>query len=408
MKCRHCQTVLSHSVIDLGEMPPSNAYLTASQLQHNEVTYPLKVKVCHNCFLVQTEDFTRADDLFTADYAYFSSTSKSWLQHAAKFSQQASERFDLGAESFVVELASNDGYLLRNFVAADIPCLGVEPTAATADAAEALNIPQWRDFFGYATSEQIKAEHGGADLIIGNNVLAHVPDINDFVAGAANLLKSTGTISFEFPHLLNLLRHCQFDTIYHEHFSYLSLLSVQKIVRRAALKVIDVMQLPTHGGSLRLYLAHQDDPRAPSANVDAILQEEMDFGLTGMDAYAALQKEAEWIISELKTFLIAAKSNRQKVAGYGAAAKGNTLLNFAKITPELLPLIADAAPSKQGKFMPGSHIPIVSPEALIETQPDIVLILPWNIAPEIISNLTPKLPKHVEFFCAIPRLAAIN
>lgn len=408
MKCRHCHTVLSHSVIDLGEMPPSNAYLTASQLQQNEVTYPLKVKVCHNCFLVQTEDFTRADDLFTADYAYFSSTSKSWLQHAAKFSQQAIKRFDLGHESFVVELASNDGYLLRNYVAADVPCLGVEPTAATADAAEALNIPQWRDFFGYATSEQIKAEHGEADLIIGNNVLAHVPDINDFVAGAANLLKSTGTISFEFPHLLNLLRHCQFDTIYHEHFSYLSLLSVQKIAQRAALKVIDVTQLPTHGGSLRLYFAHQDDPRAPSANVDAILQKEMHYGLTGMDAYAALQKEAERIILELKAFLIAAQSDGQKVAGYGAAAKGNTLLNFAQITPELLPIIADAAPSKQGKFMPGSHIPIVSPEALIEIQPDIVLILPWNIAPEIISNLAPKLPKHVEFFCAIPRLAAIN
>ncbi|WP_424982049.1 methyltransferase domain-containing protein [Maritalea sp. S77] len=404
MKCRHCQTELQHDLIDLGEMPPSNAYLSETDLKRAEATFPLKVKVCHKCFLVQTEDFTRADALFTPDYAYFSSVSKSWLKHAAAFSKNAIDRFDLNSESFVVELASNDGYLLRNFIAANIPCLGVEPTAATADAAEELGIPQCREFFGLDISEKIKSQYGGADLIVGNNVLAHVPDINDFVAGAAHLLKPRGTISFEFPHLLNLLRDFQFDTIYHEHFSYLSLIAVHSIAAHAKLKVIDVAQLSTHGGSLRVLLTHSDDPRAPSGNVDAILQAELDAELKGMTAYSKLQMEASRIRQELVLFLSNAKSMGQKVVGYGAAAKGNTLLNFAGVTPDLLPMIADAAPSKQGKYMPGSRIPITSPEKLIEEQPDAVLILPWNIASEIMESLKPQLHRKTKFVWAIPKL----
>lgn len=312
MKCRHCQTELRYTLIDLGEMPPSNAYLTRDALDKPEQAYPLKVRVCEICFLVQTEDFTRADQLFTADYAYFSSTSQSWLDHARHYSTAAIERFQLSSKSFVVELASNDGYLLKNFVAADIPCLGVEPTQATADAAEDLGIPQWRDFFGRAVSEEIKSQYGAADLIVGNNVLAHVPDINDFISGAANLLKPDGTITFEFPHLLNLLRFCQFDTIYHEHFSYLSLMALNRIARLVQLKIIDVMQLPTHGGSLRVYLAHHDDSRAPSANVDAILREEHDFGLADITTYDALQQDAERIRFELLSFLESARAEGQK------------------------------------------------------------------------------------------------
>jgi SAM-dependent methyltransferase len=404
MKCRHCQTELQHDLIDLGEMPPSNAYLSETDLKRAEATFPLKVKVCHKCFLVQTEDFTRADALFTPDYAYFSSVSKSWLKHAAAFSKNAIDRFDLNSESFVVELASNDGYLLRNFVEANIPCLGVEPTAATADAAEKMGIPQCREFFGLDISEKIKSQHGGADLIVGNNVLAHVPDINDFVAGAAHLLKPRGTISFEFPHLLNLLRDFQFDTIYHEHFSYLSLIAVYSIAAHAKLKIIDVAQLSTHGGSLRVLLTHSDDPRAPSGNVDAILQAELDAELRDMTAYSKLQMEASRIRQELVQFLSNAKSMGQKVVGYGAAAKGNTLLNFAGVTPDLLPMIADAAPSKQGKYMPGSRIPITSPEKLIEEQPDAVLILPWNIASEIMESLKPQLRRKSKFVWAIPKL----
>ncbi|WP_027833728.1 class I SAM-dependent methyltransferase [Maritalea myrionectae] len=404
MRCRHCNAELNHDLIDLGEMPPSNAYLIEAELTKTEPTYPLKVKVCDNCFLVQTEDFARADELFTADYAYFSSTSQSWLAHARRFADSAIERFQLSKESLVIELASNDGYLLKNFVAAEIPCLGVEPTNATADAAEGLGIPQWRDFFSRRASEKIMAQYGQADLIIGNNVLAHVPDINDFVSGAASLLKSTGTISFEFPHLLNLLRHCQFDTIYHEHFSYLSMIALQRIAQAAQLKIIDVMQLPTHGGSLRVYLAHHDDPRAPSANVDAVLREEFDFGIADITTYEALQQEAERIKAELVDFLASARADGKKVLGYGAAAKGNTLLNFAGVTPDLLPMIADAAPSKQGKYMPGSHIPIVTPDQLVHAEPDDVLILPWNIGPEIMASISPRFSSKPRFVWAIPTL----
>ncbi|MCF4097691.1 class I SAM-dependent methyltransferase [Maritalea mediterranea] len=404
MKCRHCGTTLKHRVLDLGDMPPSNAYIRPDELEQFEPKLPLKVNVCHQCFLVQTEDFTRADALFTPDYAYFSSTSQSWLKHAATFSRQAIDRFGLSETSFVVELASNDGYLLRNFSAAHIPCLGVEPTKATADAAEHLGIPQWRDFFGLMVSDEIKSTHGRADLIIGNNVLAHVPDINDFVAGAAHLLKPGGTISFEFPHLLNLLRECQFDTIYHEHFSYLSLIAVRAIAIQTDLKIIDVAQLPTHGGSLRVFLAHAHDPRAPSGNVGAVLQKEINFGLMNLSTYKNLQPEVDRIKDELVQYLADAKRAGKSIWGYGAAAKGNTLLNYAKIKPDLVPMIADAAPSKQGKYMPGSHIPIVSPPELIKAQPDVILILPWNIAPEIMQNLQPELRVGTEFAWAIPRL----
>lgn len=404
MNCRHCQQPLQHVFLDLGYAPPSNAYLGAADLGAPEVWFPLRLYVCEHCWLVQTEDYSRADELFSADYAYFSSVSQGWLEHAARYADMARHRFGLGKNSHVIEVASNDGYLLKNFVAAGIPCLGIEPTASTAAAAEALGIPVRREFFGHRYAEQLVAEGKAADLVLGNNVFAHVPDINDFTAGLRTVLKPGGTITLEFPHLMNLLREAQFDTVYHEHYSYLSLRTVQSVFRKAGLRVWDVEKLPTHGGSLRVYGCHADDARDSTGAVAELLREEEGQGLQNLDTYRQFQRRVDRIKDELLVFLIEQKRLGRKVVAYGAAAKGNTLLNYAGIKPDLLPFVCDAAPSKQGKYLPGSHLPIRPPAALEAFQPDIVLILPWNIAAEVVQQLAPLKQSGVEFVTAIPEL----
>ena len=383
MNCRHCAQPPEHVFLDLGFAPPSNAYLTADDLHAPETWYPLKLYVCAHCWLVQTEDYARADDLFRPDYAYFSSTSSGWLEHARRYVESMRERLALGPDSLVIEVAANDGYLLRNVVAAGIPCLGIEPTASTAEAAEKLGIPVLREFFGETLAKQLAAQGRQADLIVGNNVYAHVPDINDFTRGLKAALKPGGTVTLEFPHLMRLIEHTQFDTVYHEHFSYLSLHTASRILAAAGLRVFDVEELPTHGGSLRVFGCHAEDARTAAAAVGAVLAEETRRGLQRLDTYAGFQARADRIKDDLLEFLIQQKKAGKKVAAYGAAAKGNTLLNYAGIKPDLLTFVCDAAPSKQGKFLPGSHIPILPPDVLREQAPDYVLILPWNLASEI-------------------------
>jgi len=396
--CRHCGSPLSHQVIDLGHQPPSNAYLSAEQLLAPEITYPLKVYVCSSCWLVQLPAHAAAEELFTADYAYFSSMSSSWCAHAERFVEGAIQRLELDPNSFVVELASNDGYLLQYVQQRGIPCLGIEPTRATAEAARAKGIETIERFFGVALAEELEP----ADLVVANNVLAHVPDINDFVAGIARLLKPNGRASIEFPHLLRLLEGTQFDTIYHEHYSYLSLRVVQRIAATAGLSVVDVEELPTHGGSLRVWLAHQDAAE-PSAVVTAVIAAETaaagGAGLESIDAYSDFQQRAEATKQGLLEFLLSAKRQGKQILGYGAAAKGNTLLNYAGVKSDMLAAVADRAFSKQGKWLPGNHIPVISPEQLAARNPDALLVLPWNL----IAELRQQLPGQ-ELVTAIPLL----
>ena len=402
MKCRHCANQLEHTFLDLGFAPPSNAYLNAEELSDPEVHYPLRVKVCDQCWLVQTEDYARREELFRADYAYFSSTSRGWLDHSARYVDMVVDRLSLGPDSFVIEVACNDGYLLKNVLAAGIPCLGIEPTASTAAAAEALGIPVSREFFGEALGRQLAGEGKQADLIAGNNVYAHVPDINDFTLGLAAALKPEGTVTLEFPHLMPMIEHTQFDTVYHEHFSYLSLTAVSSIFEAAGLRIWDVEELPTHGGSLRVFGCHSSASIATTDRVAAMLQREEQFGLTTLATYLAFQERADRVKDDFLTFLIEQKRAGRKVAAYGAAAKGNTLLNYGGVRPDLLPYVCDAAASKQGKFMPGSHIPIYAPQALWESRPDYVVILPWNIAPEVRTQLVELVDDGVLLVTAVP------
>lgn len=408
MNCRHCGTHLEHVFVDLGFAPPSNAYLTAANLKVPEVFFPLKVYICDNCWLAQTEDYSAADDLFRFDYAYFSSTSKGWLDHARCYVETITDRLGLDSDSFVIEVASNDGYLLKNFVAAQVPCLGIEPTTSTAAAAEALGVPVLREFFGADLGARLAAEGKQADLILGNNVYAHVPDINDFTAGLKAALRPGGTITLEFPHLLRLIEHTLFDTIYHEHYSYLALCPVRQIFAKAGLRVCDVEELSTHGGSLRVYGCHADDPRSDSPAVAELVAAEQAAGLQRLETYRAFQLRTELIKDDLLLFLIEQKRAGRKVAGYGAAAKGNTLLNFAGIRPDLLSFVGDAAEAKQGKYLPGSHIPVVSPHALRDARPDVVLILPWNIAPEITSQERQLADAGAQFVIAVPEIRFIR
>lgn len=404
MVCRHCGTPLDHTFLDLGFAPPSNAYLREADLSRPEKHYPLRVKVCHRCWLVQTEDYAQADELFAADYAYFSSTSTSWLAHAARYAERMIAELPLGRDSLVIEVASNDGYLLRNFAAVGIPCLGIEPTASTAAVAEALGIPVLREFFGEAMAQRLAANGRRADLIAGNNVYAHVPDINDFTRGLKAALKPGGTVTLEFPHLMRLIEHTQFDTVYHEHFSYLSLTVVAGIFRTAGLRVRHVEELPTHGGSLRVFGCHADDARTDSPTVGALLAEEERRGLRSLDPYEGFQARADRVKDDLVAFLIAQKRAGRSVAAYGAAAKGNTLLNYGGVRPDLLPFVCDGAAAKQGKFMPGSQIPILPPAALEARRPDFVLILPWNIAEEVSQQLASHVAKGTRLVTAIPEL----
>lgn len=404
MNCRHCHSSLEHIFLDLGFAPPSNAYLTEDNLKEPELYFPLKVFVCDRCWLVQTEDHARADELFRSDYAYFSSTSSSWVKHAAHYATMITDRLHLGEESFVIEVAANDGYLLKNFVATKIPCLGIEPTASTAAAAEKLHIPILREFFGRELGERLAAEGRQADLILGNNVYAHVPNINDFTAGLKAALKPGGTVTLEFPHIMRLIEHNQFDTVYHEHFSYLSLYTVKRIFAEEGLRVWDVAELQTHGGSLRVYGCHADDLRKDDEGVAAMIAEEERRGLRDITTYTAFQAQADRAKDDLLAFLIEQKRSGKRVAAYGAAAKGNTLLNYAGIKPDLLPYVCDAAPSKQGKFLPGTHIPIVRPDILSAQQPDTVLILPWNIQAEVMAEHGYVREWGGSFVVAIPQL----
>jgi SAM-dependent methyltransferase len=407
VNCRHCSAPLEHLFLDLGFAPPSNAYLTAEDLAKPEKYYPLRVLVCDRCWLVQTEDYADAGELFDSNYAYFSSTSTSWLEHARSYAEMITARLALGSHSQVIEVASNDGYLLKNFLAAGIPCLGIEPTASTAAAAEALGIPVLREFFGERLGNELASAGRQADLIIGNNVFAHVPDINDFTRGLKAALKPGGTITLEFPHLLRQIAENQFDTIYHEHFSYLSLHAVTRIFDIAGLKIWDVEQLPTHGGSLRIYGCHSTEARQPEPAVERILTEEKSAGILTLETYRAFQARAEKVKDDFLTFLLEQKRAGKKVAAYGAAAKGNTLLNFAGIKPDLLPFVCDAAPAKQGKFLPGSHISICSPEILENASLNFLVILPWNIATEVRKQNDHLHSRGAKFVVAVPELKTL-
>jgi len=416
LRCRHCGSPLHHEVIDLGHQPPSNAYLSADQLGRPEITYPLKVFLCTSCWLMQLPAHAAAETLFTPDYAYFSSTSSSWCAHAERYVAAAVKRLGLDHRSMVVELASNDGYLLQYVLERQIPCLGIEPTQAAAQLARERGIPTLERFFGVALAEELQAEGapvaGGADLIAANNVLAHVPDINDFLAGIARLLKPSGQVSIEFPHLLRLLAGNQFDTIYHEHYSYLSLAVLQRIGASVGLSPVDVEELPTHGGSLRVWLARSTAlesglvavPAEARQRLAAVLAAEQAAGLESTQAYGGFQQRAEAAKHALLRFLLEARQQGRRVLGYGAAAKGNTLLNYAGVRSDLLAAVADKASSKIGRFLPASHIPVLAPAELADLAPDALLVLPWNIAAEVQQQWRQAGFGHQPFYRAIPQL----
>ena len=408
MKCRHCNAPLTMPFIDLGSAPPSNAYLTAQTLRAPEKWYPLRVLVCTGCWLVQTEDFAGAAELFDADYAYFSSFSSTWLAHAERYVADMTGRFSLSSASRVVEIAANDGYLLQYVKERGIPCLGVEPTAATAAAARGKGIAIIEDFFGVRLARELAAQGKQADLAVANNVLAHVPDINDFVAGFAVLLKPGGIATFEFPYLMRLVQENQFDTIYHEHFSYLSLHVVKRIFEHKGLAVFDVEELPTHGGSLRVFAQRKDTlPHATTSHVAALLKREATAGMTTAGFYTGFQSRADKVKNDILTFLIEAKRDGKKVAAYGAAAKGNTLLNYAGVRPDMLPYVADRNPAKQGKYLPGSRIPIVAEARIRDNQPDYVIILPWNLRDEVMTQLAYIREWGGRFVTAVPSLEIV-
>ena len=405
MKCRHCQSELTMSLIDLATAPPSNAYLTQQMLHAPEKYFPLRVLVCNDCWLVQTEDYADADELFSSDYAYFSSFSKTFLEHAQKYIVDMIQRFELDKESYIVEVAANDGYLLQYAKATGIPCLGIEPTTSTANAAREKGIEIVEAFFGVALAKELVAQGRQADLTAANNVLAHVPDINDFIGGFATLLKPAGVSTFEFPHLLRMVTENQFDTIYHEHYSYLSLTAVKRIFERNGLSVFDVETLTTHGGSLRVYAQRSDTGlRKASVNVSNLLESEVKAGMTDLEFYADFQIKADLVKNDFLAFLIEAKRAGKSVAGYGAAAKGNTLMNYAGVRPDLLPYVVDLNPAKQGKFMPGSRIPILAPKELRKRMPDYVVILPWNIADEAVKANDFVRAWGGKFVVAVPTL----
>lgn len=405
MKCRHCAVPLELTLVDLGSAPPSNAYLTAQTLRAPEKWFPLRVLVCEQCWLAQTEDFARANELFDAEYAYFSGFSTSWLAHSERYVADMAARFALDAASHVVEVAANDGYLLQYVKARGIPCTGIEPTASTAAAARARGIEIVEDFFGVRLAKELVAQGRQADLMAANNVLAHVPDINDFAAGFAVLLKPQGVATFEFPHLMRLVEENQFDTIYHEHFSYLSLGTVSRIFAGAGLAVFDVEELPTHGGSLRVYAQRADGGRQPrSGRVDALLRREADAGMLDAGWYADFQVRADKVKNDFLAFLLQMKREGRRVAAYGAAAKGNTLLNYAGVRPDLISFVVDRNPAKQGKYLPGSRIPIVGEERLKEARPDCIVILPWNLREEVTAQLVYARDWGARFVTAVPAL----
>lgn len=405
MRCRHCGTELGVPFVDLGSSPPSNAYLTRDQLRTPEKWYPLRVLVCTSCWLVQTEDYVGVDDLFSPDYAYFSSYSDSWLEHVRAYVAKMAKRFFLGRESLVAEIAANDGYLLQYVRARGIPCYGVEPAARVAEAGRAKGIEIVQDFFSYAAASELAAQGRQADLIVANNVLAHVPHIDDFVSGFSILLKPRGVATFEFPHLQRLVEENQFDTIYHEHYSYLSLTVVDHIFRTNGLTVFDVEELPTHGGSLRVFAQRAGSGRySVSSSVDALLHREASAGMADLHYYSGFQARADRVKNDFLEFLIDKKRAGRKIAAYGAAAKGNTLLNYAGVRPDLVPYVTDRNPAKQGKYLPGSRIPIVTEEHLRNDRPDLLILLPWNLKEELVTQLAYISEWGGRFVTAVPKL----
>ncbi len=393
--------------MDLGFQPPSNAYRSIDQLNNEETLFPLRTNVCEECFLVQTEDYTARETFFDDNYAYFSSTSQSWLEHAKSFSEKVIKEFQLDEESFVIEVASNDGYLLRNFLERKIPCLGIEPTKNTASQAISRGINTLKDFYGADLAKFIRKESGEADLIICNNVYAHVPDINDFTRAIEISLSENGVVSVEFPHLLNLIKFCQFDTIYHEHFSYLSVKTVKRIFEENNLRIFRVEEIPTHGGSVRIFGCKSNGKHETCRSVDEIIVKETKYGLFNLETFKNFEARVRLRRDKLVNFLINAKSEGKVTCGYGAAAKGNTFLNYAGIKSDLLPFVADAAKAKVGKFLPGSGIPIKDPSAVNRLQPDYIIILPWNIADEVKMQFSFLADLGTKFFTFIPDLKEI-
>jgi hypothetical protein len=405
MQCRFCKTELEHVFIDLVNSPPSNSFLSREQLNEPEVFYPLKVYTCGNCFLVQVDEYKKSDTIFNNEYVYFSSYSKTWLQHAKDYTDLMIERFGFNENSQVIEIASNDGYLLQYFHEKQIPVLGIEPTANTARVAIEKGIDTVIDFFGVRLAKELAAKNMRADLLLGNNVLAHVPDIIDFVGGMKIILKPAGVITMEFPHLMQLVDNNQFDTIYHEHFSYLSFHTVKQIFESNGLELFDVDEIPTHGGSLRIYAKHKEDgSKTVSLKVENLLKKEEDKGMLHLSYYNDFQQKALQIKLELISFLTEQKKSGKKVAAYGAAAKGNTLLNYCGIKNDLVEYVADANPHKQNKWLPASHIPVVNEEYLKQTKPDYVIILPWNLKDEITQQLAYIKDWNAQFVIPIPQL----
>jgi 2-polyprenyl-3-methyl-5-hydroxy-6-metoxy-1,4-benzoquinol methylase len=408
MLCRFCKTELTNVFIDLINSPASNSFLTKEQLNEPEVFFPLKVYTCSNCFLVQIDEYQKSNDIFDDEYVYFSSFSTSWLAHAKKYTEKMIERFDFSAKSQVIEIASNDGYLLQYFKEKDIPVLGIEPTANTAKVAQSKGIESITEFFGSSLAKKL-VDHGRkADLLLGNNVLAHVPDIVDFIAGMKLILKEGGIITMEFPHLMQLIDNNQFDTIYHEHFSYLSFYTVKQIFASQGLELFDVEELPTHGGSLRIYGKHAEDTtRTVSENVHFLLEKEIKKGINTLSYYEGFQKKALQVKLGFTNFLTQQKLLNKKVAGYGAAAKGNTLLNYCGIKNDQVDYIVDANPHKQNKWLPASHIPVVNEAHLKESKPDYVVIFPWNLKDEIVKQLSYIKDWNGRFVIPIPELQVI-
>ena len=406
MKCRYCKADLRLVFVDLGSAPPSNAYFSRERLMEPEIWYPLRVLVCTKCWLVQTEDFASREELFSDEYAYFSSYSLTWQVHVKKYVEDMIERFQLNKDSFVVEIASNDGCLLSYVKQLQIPCLGIEPTRSTASAARQRDLEVIESFFGLELAQELVSDRREADLIVANNVLAHAPDISNFVRGFSILLKANGVATFEFPHIMQLVAHNQFDTIYHEHYSYLSLTAVKEIFDNANLRVFDVEELSTHGGSLRVYacrkdsLHHNSEPK----RVKELLAAEQKAGIATESYYYAFQQKVNDLKDDFLTFLISSKKNGRRIAAYGAAAKGNTLLNYAGIRPDLIPFVVDRNPAKQGKFLPGSRIPVISEDLLHKEKPDYVIVLPWNIKEEIMNQLSYIRDWGGKFVTVVPEL----
>lgn len=405
MNCRFCQNKLTHQFLDLGFSPPSNSFLKLEQLNQPEVFYPLKIMVCEKCYLVQIDEFASHEDIFNNDYVYFSSFSKSWLNHAEKYTEMMIERFNFDEKSQVIEIASNDGYLLQYFQQKGISVLGIEPTSNTAAVAKEKGIDSIVDFFGVRLATKLSEQGTKADLLLGNNVLAHVPDIRDFVGGLKILLNNNGIITFEFPHLMQMIDKNQFDTVYHEHFSYLSLTTVRQIFNEFGLDIFDVEELPTHGGSLRIFGKHIENKSISNFDsVEAMLKKENLFGLTKTETYQNYQEASEKVKNDFLLFLLNAKNQGKKVVAYGAAAKGVTLLNFCGVRKDLIHFVVDASPHKQSKFLPGIHIPVVNEDKIRNNKPDYVVILPWNLKDEISAQLDYVRSWDAKFVIAVPTI----